>query len=151
MKSKLDHKTTDEESTLSRLLGPAGGDRPEQPPYAEKMGIQDALIEVHVRVFGRHRLIFEFKRAAIHEGFFSKSKYHLAAHKFARYFRIITEVMHEQFLRALRTIFGWYVEPGRPRQEQLIFILPEKRIVPNEESSKGDPAHAMKQVGKEGG
>jgi hypothetical protein len=36
------------------------------------MGIHDAFIHVQVRVFSRHRLIYEFKRGAIHEGFFGK-------------------------------------------------------------------------------
>jgi hypothetical protein len=77
----------------------------------------------------------------------------VAGHKFARYFRVITEVMHEQFLQALRKIFGWYVEPARPRQEQLIFILPEERIVPepSNQNSQGDPGQDLKQTGKEGG
>ena len=138
MKSKFRQQTIDEESTLSRLLGPPGGDRSEASPCAGKMGIQDAFIHVHVRVFSRDRLIYEFKRGAIHEGFFGKASHHLAGRKFERYLMIITGVMHEQLLRALRTIFGWYLEPKRPRLEPLIFVLPEELPVPELNSSEPD-------------
>ena len=72
MKSEYRQQDIDDASTLSRLLGPPGGDRSEASPCARKMGIHDAFIHVQVRVFSRHRLIYEFKRGAIHEGFFGK-------------------------------------------------------------------------------
>jgi len=156
MKAKFRQQGIDGESTFNRLLGPPGGDRSEPSPCAGKMGIHDAFIHVHVRVYSRHRLIYEFKRGAIHESFFGKASYRLAGRKFERYLNLITGVMHEQLLRALRTIFGWYVEPGRPRQEQLVLILPEERNVaepiksqPDKSESKADPAQASTQAGQE--
>ncbi len=35
----------------------------------------------------------------------------------------MSDVAHEQFMEALRKIFGWSQAPGRPRQKQLIFML----------------------------
>jgi len=156
MKAKFRQQGIDGESTFNRLLGPPGGDRSEPSPCGGKMGIHDGFIHVHVRVFSRYRSIYEFKRGAIHEGFFGKASYHLAGCKFERYLKLITGVMHEQLLRALRTIFGWYVEPGRPRQEQLILILPEESNVPkpiksqpDKSESKADPAQASTQAGQD--
>ncbi len=68
MKAKFRQQGIDGESTFNRLLGPPGGDRSEPSPCEGKMGIHDAFIHVNVRVFSRHRLIYEFKRGAIHEG-----------------------------------------------------------------------------------
>ena len=153
MKSEYRQQDIDDASTLSRLLGPPGGDRSEASPCARKMGIHDAFIHVQVRVFSRHRLIYEFKRGAIHEGFFGKASRHLAGRKFERFLKIITGVMHEQLLRALRKIFGWYLEPRRPRQEPLIFILPEELNAPEPNPSEPDqsdpkasPAQALTQA-----
>ena len=138
----------DDASTLSRLLGPPGGDRSEAAPCAGKMGIEDAFIHVHVRLFSRYRLIYQFKRGAIYGGFFGKANRRRAGREFEHYLKITTGVMTEQLLSALRGIFGWYLEPRRPRLEPLILILPDEPKAPEPDQSepKAGPVKGLTQA-----
>src|SRR6266478_3966070 len=112
-------------TTFAKLLGEPGGDRDEPPSCAGKMGIQDGFISCHVRVYTKYKLIYEFNRGGIYENLFSRKSYHRAGRKFDRFLGILRELMAEQFLAALEKTFGWVLKRGRPRQTDLIFLLPE--------------------------
>ncbi len=125
MKFKWSDNDQAEESTFSRLLK-ASEPSTRPAPCADKMGLQDACILVEVRVHSKHRLIYHFRRGGIYECFFGKKEIHLAGRKFEQYLEIMTDLMAEQFLKVIRTKFGWCLARGRPRQKHLIFLLPEE-------------------------
>src|SRR5437870_5718738 len=107
MKRKLPVRKITDETAFSRLLGPPQGNRPEPPHCAAKMGIEDGFIHCHVRVFSKHHLLYEFKQGGIHEKLYSRRQYHGAARDFELYLSVLTGVMTDQFLRAVRLRFGW--------------------------------------------
>ena len=126
-----------EATTFSKLLGQPGGARDELPSCSNKMGIQDGYISCHVRIYTKHKLIYEFNRGGIYENFFSRKSYHQAGRRFDRYLGILRELMGEQFLAALEKTFGWVLKRGRPRQTDLIFFLPDSPLT-NETKPRPD-------------
>ncbi len=112
-------------TTFSRLLRQTSGARDEPPGCSGKMGIQDGYISCHIRVCTKYKLIYEFNRGGIYENLFSRKSYHQAGRRFDRYLGILRELMAEKFLAALEKTFGWVLKRGRPRQTDLIFLLPD--------------------------
>jgi len=142
---KFQFQKTPEPKALSQLLGPPQGQRAEEPPCAAKMGLEDAYVHVHLRVYSKYRLIYEFKQGAIYESLLGKKESHLAARKFEHYLIILADVISEQFVGALRAVFGWWVERGRQRPRNLVLILPESYDKPTPEKSESAPEEGSTQ------
>jgi hypothetical protein len=113
-----------QETTFSKLLGQPSASRDEPPSCAGKMGIEDGYIFCQLRVYTKHKLVYEFAKGGIYEKFFGRKSYHRAGRQFEHYLGILRDVMSEQFLAALEKTFGWVLQRGRTRQTHLIFLLP---------------------------
>jgi hypothetical protein len=128
----------EEETALSRLLGPTPGMRDEPPPLSSLMSIEDAYIDFQVRVYSRHKLIFEMREASIHECFLRRKEVPYAARKLDEYLSFIRDISVERFIKTVQTIFGWSLGRGRPRQKHVIIFMansqtPKPALIPRPE------------------
>jgi len=145
MRRKFNSAAEPEQSTLSRLLGPPGGNRDEEPPASSKMSIEDGYISFELRIYSKYKLLFEFRRQWIHEALFKKKEIPYAARKIRGLLGVMSDLANEQFIAALRSIFGWCLPPGRPRQKEVIFLLPDTPSTSMPESQSPQPQSQCEQ------
>ena len=107
MRHKFNRVDGPEQTTASRLLGPPGGDRDEEPPSSSRMSIEDGYVSFELRIHSKYRLIFEFRRQWIYEALFKKKEAPYAARKIRDLLGVLSDVANEQFVAVLKSTFGW--------------------------------------------